>query len=229
MNSELKIEILSHMNRIDSFLERASLMLTLAKQNQEFSRGLEFNEQELKGLDSSLELLAVKVLKSHDIPENIWLAPVKYAYRYSNYYKAGSSPFSWLESFHQGLSISKTFFSSYLLPDSPSITYNVKVEGSAGVNIGNDNSLVLNQIFDNNDIKKLINELSLLREEMKRQSTSVEQDMAIGSIAKAEIALKGGDKSEVIRHLKDAGKWAFDVATKIGVSVATKAIEQLIK
>lgn len=204
-------------------------MLTLGKANQEFPHGLEFNEQELKNLDSSLELLAAKVLRSPNVPEDLWMAPVKYAYRYSEYYRAGSSRFTWLESFHQGLSMSKTFFSSYLLPDNPSTTYNVKVEGSTGVIIGNANSMVLNQGFDNQDLENLASELSQLRAEMKRQSQTVEEDIALGSIAKAEIAAKDGDKSGVVKHLKDAGKWAFDVATKIGVSVAAKAIEQLIK
>ncbi len=30
----------------------------------------------------------------------------------------------------------------------------------------------------------------------------------------------------VLQHLKNAGKWALDVATKIGVSVASEALKK---
>ena len=45
------------------------------------------------------------------------------------------------------------------------------------------------------------------------------------SIANAEDATKKGETSNIFSHLKSSGQWAFDTATKIGVSVAAKAIQ----
>jgi hypothetical protein len=214
MVNEFQNKIDSHLNQINSFLERSALMLTMVKQGKKFTHGLEFNEQELKGLDYSLTLLATKLLKQHDIEEDIWMPPVKYAYKYGY----GKSEWSWLESFHQGLSMSKTFFSSYLSKDN-----------STGIVIGNKNNIVFNQDFSTKDMYNLAEELKVLRMEMKLQSSTLEDDIAIASVAKAELAVKNGDKSDLLKHLKEAGQWAFDVATKIGVSVASKVIGDLIK
>ena len=76
------------------------------------------------------------------------------------------------------------------------------------------------------DMRTLAVELATLRHEMRQTAAEPEQDVAIGQIAAAEIAAQKGDTSSVMRHLKSAGKWAFDVATKIGVSVASEAIKK---
>jgi hypothetical protein len=76
------------------------------------------------------------------------------------------------------------------------------------------------------DMRVLATELKSLRREMRQAATEPEQDIAVGQIASAEAAAQKGDTSSVIRHLKDAGKWAFDVATKIGVTVASEAIKK---
>jgi hypothetical protein len=227
MNPELKSEIVSQVNRINSFLERASSMLTLGRQNQEFPRGLEFNEHELKSLDNSLVLLVTKLLRNPDIDENTWMPPVKFAYREG----FGKTQWSWLESFFQGLTISKHFITSYMPIDNSSTTYNVNVDNSSGFVIGHGNvhDIIFNEGFGTEDMLKLADELSLLRSEMKNESKSPKDDIAIASIASAEISAREGDKSGVLKHLKSAGKWAFDVATKIGISVAAKTIEGLLK
>lgn len=76
------------------------------------------------------------------------------------------------------------------------------------------------------DMRTLAIELGSLRREMKKAATDPDHDIAIGQIAAAEAAAQKGDSGTVMRHLKDAGKWAFDVATKIGVSVACESIKK---
>ncbi|MDB6035561.1 MAG: hypothetical protein JWM16_5899 [Verrucomicrobiales bacterium] len=78
------------------------------------------------------------------------------------------------------------------------------------------------------DMRSLAVELAALRREMRQKATDPAQDIAIGEIAAAEAAAQKGDASSVMRHLKSAGKWAFDVATKVGVSIASEAIKNSI-
>jgi hypothetical protein len=76
------------------------------------------------------------------------------------------------------------------------------------------------------DMRTLAVELAALRREMRKSSSEPEQDIAIGQIAAAETAAQKGDATSVLHHLKSAGKWAFDFATKIGVNVASEAIKK---
>jgi hypothetical protein len=75
------------------------------------------------------------------------------------------------------------------------------------------------------DINVLAKELSILRDAMKRESSVPEHDEAVGEIAKAERAAKDGNGPKALEKLSAAGKWAFDVATKIGTTVAAAAIK----
>ena len=63
---------------------------------------------------------------------------------------------------------------------------------------------------------------------MKQEATEPEHDVAIGDIAKAEKAAKEGDGPKVLEYLKAAGKWALDIAIKVGSSVASAAITKAI-
>jgi hypothetical protein len=85
-----------------------------------------------------------------------------------------------------------------------------------------------NQVGSEIDLKALASELSSLRSELKKEATEPEHDEAIGAIASAEKAAKEGDGPGVLTYLASAGKWALDVATKIGVSVATEALKKSI-
>jgi hypothetical protein len=76
------------------------------------------------------------------------------------------------------------------------------------------------------DMRVLATELGSLRNEMRRTASEPEHDIATGQVAAAEAAAKKGDANSVIRHLKEAGKWASDVATQIGVAVASEAIKK---
>lgn len=48
----------------------------------------------------------------------------------------------------------------------------------------------------------------------------------VADVGKAKKAAEAKDSAMLAEYLKSAGKWAFDVATKIGVSLATEAIKQ---
>jgi hypothetical protein len=63
---------------------------------------------------------------------------------------------------------------------------------------------------------------------MRVQAVDAHHDISIAEIAKAEDAGKNGDTAGLLHHLKAAGKWAAEIASKIGVSIASKAIEDAI-
>jgi small GTP-binding protein len=77
------------------------------------------------------------------------------------------------------------------------------------------------------DLSALAQELQALRKQMRSQSdNSLEADVAAGEIAKAEKAAKEGDGPRVIKHLKAAGRWAFDFATSVGSSLVAEVMKK---
>ncbi len=85
---------------------------------------------------------------------------------------------------------------------------------------------VSNQTLGSIDMTNLASDLARLRAEARREATEPEHDIAVSEIAKAEKAARVGLSSKVVEHLKAAGKWALDVATKIGTDVAIEAIKK---
>lgn len=85
---------------------------------------------------------------------------------------------------------------------------------------------LVGQLDKSVDYAQLADELSKLRQAMKAEATEVEHDIAVSEIAKAEQAVKAKDSSKVVEHLQTAGKWALDVATKIGVPIAVEVLKQ---
>jgi hypothetical protein len=107
-------------------------------------------------------------------------------------------------------------------------TYNVGQAGAVGPHSQADHvymSQGSTPSYDELDLEKLCQELEILRLELKKQAKTSEHDIAIGAIASAEIEVKRGDRSKAKEYLKQAGMWAFDVATKIGVGVAIAALK----
>lgn len=102
--------------------------------------------------------------------------------------------------------------------------YNIK--GQGGV-IG-PNAKVENISFQQSnaeiDLPALLPELAALRSAMSKEASDSSHYKAIADVAAAETAAKK-NRGAVIENLKSAGKWALDVATKLGTSVAAKAIE----
>jgi len=76
------------------------------------------------------------------------------------------------------------------------------------------------------ELENLAAELLTLHQMMSQEAKESTHYTAIAEVAKAEEAAKANDSSKVAESLKAAGKWALDVATKIGVSLATEAIKQ---
>jgi hypothetical protein len=78
------------------------------------------------------------------------------------------------------------------------------------------------------DVVALVSELQKLRAEVKKLPDSTERDVAVGALASAEEAAKHGDKSKLLEHLKTAGKWTFDVAVKIGTTLAASVLKGVL-
>lgn len=81
------------------------------------------------------------------------------------------------------------------------------------------------KIEKSGDLSQLAEELSKLRQAMKKEATAKEHDIAVSEIARAEEAAQNKDTTKVAEYLKSAGKWALDVATKIGVPLAIGALK----
>ena len=109
--------------------------------------------------------------------------------------------------------------------------YNVKNEGQIGA-IGTDVrakdmnfNQTWNQLAGEIDLRELASELAKLRQEMKNEAIETEHHIALGEIAKAEQAAKSGDGPKVLEHLRSAGTWALEAATKIGSKLAIEVIK----
>jgi hypothetical protein len=76
------------------------------------------------------------------------------------------------------------------------------------------------------DLAELATELSALCLAMGREATETSHYKAIIAVAEAEQAAKANNSSKVAQSLKGVGKWALDIATKIGTSLATEAIKE---
>jgi len=211
-------------------MERAALMLHTGKRGEPFPPNTEFSELELKSYESSLLALAVKLLRTPEIPENIWIPPIRYSYKYVEGEKR--TKWTWLERFYNGLSASKEFFNSFISDVPTYESYKIEVKDSTGVAISLNNStssVDLINSLNSNELDAIANELQTLREALKAESKTADDDIAIAHVALAENAAKNNDKKGIIENLKKAGTWVFDVATKIGVSVTSKLIGDLIK
>jgi hypothetical protein len=107
--------------------------------------------------------------------------------------------------------------------------YNIGQAGAAGPH-AHAHDMTFQQIGGNIeksiDLSELAGELATLRQAMKSEATEPAHDAAVGKVAEAEAAAQAKDSSKVAESLKGAGKWALDVATKIGTSLATEAIKE---
>lgn len=83
---------------------------------------------------------------------------------------------------------------------------------------------ILREGIGDSSLADLACDLQRLRTAMLSESTSASQDTAVAAIAEAEDAARKGDAKTVLASLKTAGKWASDLATKIGAAVAARAI-----
>lgn len=93
-------------------------------------------------------------------------------------------------------------------------------------------NITFNQIWNKDggkiDVKELAPELTSLREALAKQASAPDEFIAVGKVAAAEKAAIAGDGPTAIGHLKSAGAWAWDIATKIGIGVATAAAKSAL-
>lgn len=78
------------------------------------------------------------------------------------------------------------------------------------------------------NLAPLSGELATLRKAMREEAVEPAHDRALVEIGKAEEAAIDGDGPKVLKHLRTAGKWALDVATKIGMTLAVEAIQKAL-
>jgi hypothetical protein len=75
------------------------------------------------------------------------------------------------------------------------------------------------------DLAQLASELRKLREVMEGEATEPSHKLAVGAVAAAEESASRNDGAAMLTYLKTSGKWALNVAEKIGVDVATAALK----
>jgi hypothetical protein len=84
---------------------------------------------------------------------------------------------------------------------------------------------VWNQLQGSTKIEDLATELSALGTAMRSAASEPEHELSIGAVAAAEAAARAGDGVRTLEYLKKAGSWALDVATQIGVNLASSALK----
>jgi len=106
--------------------------------------------------------------------------------------------------------------------------YSANQAGAMGPNAQASNNTFTQATAGGGDINfaVLAPELARVRAAMRSEAKTAAHDIAIAEIAKAEEAANNGNAKGVVEHLKSAGKWALETATKIGTEVAAKTIEK---
>ena len=102
--------------------------------------------------------------------------------------------------------------------------------GAVGPNAKAENN-VFNQFGANADpaqLQALAKELATLRLELKKEAAEPEQDVDVGEVAQAQVEAAKGNGQKALEHLQKVGSWVLDVATKIGVTIATQAIKDAL-
>jgi hypothetical protein len=110
------------------------------------------------------------------------------------------------------------------------VNTNIQGDGNAvaggdvqGNTISVDKSASL-QAIQGLDLGQLARQLADLKNKLKDGAKTPEQFASLAAVAEGEQSARDGNERGVVEALKKAGKWALDVATKIGVPIAVKAI-----
>jgi hypothetical protein len=89
--------------------------------------------------------------------------------------------------------------------------------------------LINKHVSDIADLGSLMQELRQLREVMKGEASNAEQFQALAHIAEAEEEAEKGNKEKAFKALQSGGKWALDVATKVGTSLVSAYLKQTLE
>lgn len=233
MDAEQEHKVIRIITRHDHCLRRVARMLAADSRGDALPADAEFHEHELKSLDANAADLAVEL--SGSVPnETDWMPPVRFAYRHG-YMKPG--PMTWLKAFEQGLRLSKRYFESFLAQSQREVHVGDKINvGAAHVVMGSNatagdittqGAVSLGEAVSVTDLIALADELAALRKALRTENRDddIDGDADIGAIALAEKAARAGEKDKMLSALKSVGTWAFDVATKIGVNLASSALK----
>jgi hypothetical protein len=219
----------------DQMIQRASTMIAAGSAGLPLPPSAQFHPEECKNFDS--EMLGIIIDTTANLPStSAWTKPSSFAF--ANEPRGDNrEPFGWLKAYRAGLEISKRYFEVLLA------SHYAKKGGMRGsVHVTNAQVVVLDSTTgdikaDGNliggsyvsiDMAQLSRELGVLRAAMRQAASEPDHDIALGAIAEAEKLASAGNAKGALARLKGVGKWCLDVATKIGVSVAAKAIESQI-
>lgn len=78
------------------------------------------------------------------------------------------------------------------------------------------------------DLSRLAAELERLTDALRHKASTPEEAIAVGQIAAAEVEARNNRGANVSKLLSKSGAWAFDVATKIGTTLAATAIKDAL-
>jgi hypothetical protein len=76
-----------------------------------------------------------------------------------------------------------------------------------------------------NNLRELAEELAQLREALAAGASTDAQRGAVAELANAEDKARVGDEKGAMAHLKAAGRWALDMASKLALTAAEAAIK----
>jgi uncharacterized protein YjbI with pentapeptide repeats len=110
-------------------------------------------------------------------------------------------------------------------------TFNVSGQAAIVGDHGHAHNNTFNQLVNQSgepiDLAALASQLAELRQAiMQKQDASPQASIAIGEVAKAEIAATEDDAPKAISHLKAAGQWTLDFAKSVGKDVVVTAIKK---
>jgi hypothetical protein len=108
-----------------------------------------------------------------------------------------------------------------------------KITGGHQVAVGDGaNASYFNQAWTTNaeqiNLPQLATELAVLRGALGVHVRDDVHRTAANEVALAEESARSGDGPQVLEHLKKAGAWFWDVATKIGIGIATAAAKRAL-
>ena len=193
----------------------------------------QYHDQELESFDLAMTDLVIAL--TGEPPDTAhWQSPRSFSYEHQPH-GANWEPMGWLKTYKRGLEISKSYLQTFLPTYSNEVHMGDKITvGAAQVVVGSNAKVdggitthgsVNSAIDTKQNLIALADELATLRKALRQQGTLPEHDIALGSVAAAENAAREGNKTGAMDHLKGAGKWCLEVATKLGVEVAASAIK----
>jgi uncharacterized protein YjbI with pentapeptide repeats len=119
-----------------------------------------------------------------------------------------------------------------MIVDTPGDIYNVPGQAGAVGRGAHAHDMTFNQLWSQSaqsfDLPALAAELTTLRQAMRKEADEPFHDKAVVEIGEAQEAAQNHDGPRVLQHLKNAGQWALDVATKIGVNLVTEALKKAL-